>query len=62
MKSLGHCDLLVAGGGTAGSAAAIAAGRLGLSCLVVEPLTFLGGSSTGGLVTPMMSNHLTGRR
>jgi FAD dependent oxidoreductase len=56
--NFGNFDLIVVGGGTAGSAAAITAGRLGLSCLVIEPLSFLGGTSTGGLVTPMMGNHL----
>jgi hypothetical protein len=60
VRFLGEFDVVVAGGGTAGSAAAITAGRLGLSCLVVEPLTYLGGSSTGGLVTPMMGNHVDG--
>ena len=57
-RHLGKFDVIVAGGGTAGSVAAITAGRLGLSCLVIEPLSFLGGTSTGGLVTPMMGNHL----
>ena len=44
-------DLVVAGGGPAGSAAAICAGRLGLKVLLVEATGCLGGMSTSGLVT-----------
>ncbi len=43
-------DVLVVGGGPAGTAAAIAAGRLGARVLVVERYNHLGGLSTGGLV------------
>jgi hypothetical protein len=46
----GH-DLVVAGGGPAGAAAAIAAGRLGLKVLLVEATGCLGGTGTSGLVT-----------
>lgn len=53
-------DVLVAGGGTAGSVAAIAAARLGARTLVVEENGFLGGTSTGALVTPFMPNRLGG--
>lgn len=44
----------VAGGGTAGAAAAISALRMGIDTVVVEKNSFLGGSQTGGLVMPMM--------
>ena len=44
-------DLVVAGGGPAGSAAAICAGRLGLKVLLAEATGCLGGMSTSGLVT-----------
>lgn len=44
-------DLLVAGGGPAGCAAAIAAGRLGAKVLLVEATGCLGGMGTSGLVT-----------
>jgi hypothetical protein len=44
-------DLLVAGGGPAGSAAAICAARLGAKVLLVEALGCLGGTGTSGLVT-----------
>jgi len=43
-------DVLVVGGGPAGTAAAIAAGRLGADTMVVERYNHLGGLSTGGLV------------
>jgi hypothetical protein len=44
------CDVLVAGGGPAGCAAAIAAARLGAEVILVERYNHLGGLSTGGLV------------
>ncbi len=40
-------DVAVAGGGTAGSIAAVAAGRLGARVLLLEAATFLGGMATG---------------
>src|SRR3984885_3604561 len=43
-------DGLGVGGGPAGTAAAIAAGRLGAEVLLVERYNHLGGLSTGGLV------------
>lgn len=43
-------DVLVVGGGPAGMAAAISAGRLGARVLLVERYNHLGGLSTGGLV------------
>lgn len=57
-SSLGSYDLVVAGGGAAGTAAAITAGRLGLRVLLIEPLSFLGGTGVGSQVTPWMSNHI----
>jgi len=47
-------DVLVAGGGPAGAAAAITAGRLGAKTLLVERYGFLGGMATAGLVSPFM--------
>ncbi len=44
-------DILVAGGGTAGSAAAICAARLGARVLLVEATGCLGGMGTSGLVS-----------
>ena len=51
-------DLIIAGGGTAGTATAISAAKEGLTVLVVEKNSFLGGSMTGALVMPMMKNML----
>lgn len=45
------CDVLVAGGGIAGAAAALAAARQGRSVLLVEREYMLGGLGTAGLVT-----------
>jgi 2-polyprenyl-6-methoxyphenol hydroxylase-like FAD-dependent oxidoreductase len=47
----GGCDVLVIGGGPAGTAAAVAAGRLGADTVLVERYNHLGGLSTGGLVS-----------
>src|SRR5215831_20076213 len=44
-------DILVAGGGPAGSAAAVCAARLGAKVLLVEASGCLGGMCTAGLVT-----------
>ena len=43
--------MLVIGGGPAGTAAAVAAGRLGADTVLVERYNHLGGLSTGGLVS-----------
>lgn len=43
-------DLVVAGGGPAGAAAAISAGRLGAKVLLIESTGCLGGMGTSGLV------------
>jgi len=44
------CDVLVAGGGPAGTAAAAAAARMGADVVLLERYNHLGGLSTGGLV------------
>jgi FAD dependent oxidoreductase len=44
------CDVLIAGGGPSGTAAAIAAARAGADVVLVERHNHLGGLSTGGLV------------
>jgi choline dehydrogenase-like flavoprotein len=44
-------DILVAGGGPAGSAAAVCAARLGAKVLLVEANGCLGGMGTSGLVS-----------
>jgi len=45
-----ECDVLVVGGGPAGSAAAVAAARLDADVVLLERYNHLGGLSTGGLV------------
>ena len=45
-----ECDVLVVGGGPAGTAAAVAAARLGADVVLMERYNHLGGLSTGGLV------------
>lgn len=50
-------DVLVAGGGPSGVAAAICAAREGASVLLVERYSYLGGLWTGGLILPVLSTH-----
>jgi hypothetical protein len=45
-----ECDVLVAGGGPAGTAAAVAGARAGADVVLIERNNHLGGLSTGGLV------------
>jgi hypothetical protein len=45
-----EADLVVVGGGSAGTAAAVTAARAGLRTVLVEDFPFLGGMSTGGCV------------
>ena len=61
VQILFETDVLVVGGGTAGSVAGIASSRNGADTVVVEQMGFLGGTATGGLVFPMMPNHVGGR-
>ena len=51
LPSLGDYDVLVAGSGSAGASAAIAAARGGARTLLLERLPFLGGTSTAVLDT-----------
>ncbi len=53
-------DVLVVGGGTGGTGAAVAAARAGARVLLVERYGFLGGSMTAGLVNPFMSYRVQG--
>ncbi|HUV04291.1 MAG TPA: FAD-dependent oxidoreductase [Armatimonadota bacterium] len=52
----GRYDVIVAGGGVAGIAAAVSSARLGARTLLVERYGFLGGLGTAGLVNPFMSS------
>lgn len=47
-------DILIAGGGPAGCAAAVAAARLGADVLLIEELSCLGGQGTAGMVPAFM--------
>ncbi len=47
-------DVIIAGGGTAGCAAAYTACKLGLKALLIEKNIHLGGTITSGLVVPIM--------
>jgi hypothetical protein len=49
-----YYDVIVAGGGLAGAAAAMAAAREGANVLIIEKYGFLGGMATAGLVNPFM--------
>jgi NADPH-dependent 2,4-dienoyl-CoA reductase/sulfur reductase-like enzyme len=55
-------DLVVAGGGPGGAAAAISAARLGAKTLLVEGTGTMGGMGTSGLVTAFdpMANGVEG--
>ena len=46
-ESVGSCDVLVAGGGIAGTMAAIASARAGANTVLLERYGFLGGIATG---------------
>ena len=54
-------DVVVIGGGTAGSAAAIASAMEGAKTLIIEKNSYLGGSGSGGQVTPMMHIGIEGK-
>jgi len=53
-------QVIVAGGGPAGIAAAVAASRQGAETLLIERYGFLGGMATAGLVNPFMPWHANG--
>ena len=53
---LEECNVCVIGGGSAGIGAATAAAKAGASTVLVERYGFLGGTSTAGLVGPMMTS------
>ncbi len=59
---LTETDVLVIGGGPAGTAAAIAASRTGAETYLVERYNHLGGLWTGGLVLPLLSTHGVDKR
>jgi hypothetical protein len=57
---LGECDVLVAGGGVAGVAAAVSAARAGARTILIERAGYLGGVASAGLMTSMTNFIFTG--
>jgi hypothetical protein len=57
MRYVGDYDVVVAGAGTAGCVAAVAAARNGARTLLVEKNGFLGGTPTAAMVSPFLSFH-----
>jgi len=53
-------DIVVAGAGIAGIAAAVKASSMGASVLLIEHYPFLGGMSSAGMVSPFMKSHTGG--
>ena len=54
MNLIKQCDLIVAGGGFSGAAAAIAAARRGMNVLLIEKGNCFGGAAVNCLVNPFM--------
>lgn len=55
-----ECDVLVVGGGSAGVAAAVAAGRLGCRTVILERYGFLGGLASSAWVGTVCGLYLSG--
>ncbi|MCF8435207.1 MAG: FAD-dependent oxidoreductase [Ignavibacteriales bacterium] len=60
MQLLHEYDIIVAGAGIAGISAAIKAGNMGASVLLIEHYGFVGGMSTAGMVSPFMKHSING--
>ena len=58
-ESVEETDVVVVGGGTAGFTAAYAAARTGAKTVLIENASFLGGTTTGGLVDSMTGWRVT---
>ena len=56
MQLQNEYDVVVAGAGIAGISAAVKAGSLGCSVLLIEHYPFLGGMSSAGMVSPFMKS------
>lgn len=57
-----HFDVVVVGGGPSGICSAIAAGRMGRRCAIVEKHPVLGGMGTNALVNNFCNAHYDGER
>ena len=55
-------DVIIAGAGPAGIAAAVGSARLGAKTLLIERYGFLGGMATAGVVHPWMTFHAGGKQ
>ncbi len=60
LPDFGTCDVVVAGGGTAGAPAAISAARAGASTVVLEMLHGLGGVGTMGMISSYWHGNRVG--
>jgi len=61
MPSGNKYDIVVAGAGIAGISAAVKAGSMGCSVLLIEHYPFLGGMSSAGMVSPFMKSVTGGK-
>lgn len=59
IKILDSADVVVIGGGVAGSVAAISALKEKKSCIIIEKSNALGGTATNGLVIPFMGSFVS---
>ncbi len=57
---IGHYDVMIVGGGTAGAPAAISAARKGAKTLLIEQLHVLGGTSTEGMINTYFYGYIEG--
>ncbi len=58
IETIGAFDILIAGGGPAGIAAAITAADMGMRTLLIERAGILGGNLTVGHVSPISGGHV----
>ncbi|MFO7873372.1 MAG: FAD-dependent oxidoreductase [Bacteroidales bacterium] len=61
MQSTKKYDIVVAGAGIAGISAAVRAGSMGASVLLIEHYPFAGGMSSAGMVSPFMKSVTGGK-
>ena len=59
---LGSYDVAIVGGGSSGAACAIRCAQLGLSVIIIDRFTMLGGTATNATVCPMMPTYVAHRQ